>query len=67
MLLGVLMDDYIEFIDIVSEEANIMDKSFYVVIPYSVVGDLSNIKDAGKGFLQKCLAVAEQQSPELTK
>ena len=54
MLLGVLMDDYIEFIDIVSEEANIMDKSFYVVIPYSVV-------------LQKCLAVAEQQSPELIK
>jgi hypothetical protein cdiviTM7_00582 len=53
MLLGVLMDDYIEFIDIVSEEANIMDKSFYVVIPYSVVGDLSNIKDAGKGFFAK--------------
>lgn len=53
MLLGVLMDDYIEFIDILSEEANIMDKSFYVVIPYSTVGDLSNIKDAGKGFFSK--------------
>jgi len=53
MLLGVLMDDYIEFIEILSEEANIMDKSFYVVIPYSSVGDLSNIKDAGKGFFAK--------------
>lgn len=53
MLLGVLMDDYIEFIEIVSEEANIMDKSFYVVIPYSVVGDLSNIKDASKGFFAR--------------
>ena len=34
MLLGVLMDDYINFIDILSQEANIMDKSFFVVIPY---------------------------------
>lgn len=55
MLLGVLMDDYIEFIEILSEEANIMDKSFYVVVPYSTVGDLSNIKDAGKGFFSKLL------------
>ena len=34
MLLGVLMDDYINFIDILSQEANIMDKSFFVIIPY---------------------------------
>lgn len=34
MLLGVLMDDYINFIDILSHEANIMDKSFFIVIPY---------------------------------
>ena len=34
MLLGVLMDDYINFIDILSQEANIMDKSFFIVIPY---------------------------------
>ena len=34
MLLGVLMDDYINFIDILSQEANIMDKSFFIVVPY---------------------------------
>ncbi len=34
MLLGILMDDYINFIDILSQEANIMDKSFFIVIPY---------------------------------
>ena len=34
MLLGILMDDYINFIDVLSQEANIMDKSFYVIIPY---------------------------------
>ena len=34
MLLGVLMDDYINFINLLSQEANIMDKSFFIVIPY---------------------------------
>lgn len=34
MLLGVLMDDYIDFINALAEEANIMDKSFFIVIPY---------------------------------
>ena len=34
MLLGVLMDDYINFIQILSQEANIMDKSFFIVVPY---------------------------------
>ena len=34
MLLGILMDDYINFIDILSQEANIMDKSFFIIIPY---------------------------------
>ena len=36
MLLGVLMDDYIQFIDALSQEANIMDKSFFIVIPHSI-------------------------------
>ncbi|MCL2280472.1 hypothetical protein FWC31_01120, partial [Candidatus Saccharibacteria bacterium] len=36
MLLGVLMDDYIQFIDILSQEANIMDKSFFIIIPYAI-------------------------------
>ena len=34
MLLARLMDDYIGFIDELSQEANIMDKSFFVVVPY---------------------------------
>lgn len=34
MLLGVLMDDYIDFINALAEQANIMDKSFFIVIPY---------------------------------
>jgi len=53
MLLNVLMDDYINFIDILSQEANIMDKSFYVAIPYFPRGDVSNIVEQGKGFFGK--------------
>lgn len=34
MLLSVLMEDYIYFMDDLSQQTNIMDKMFYVVIPY---------------------------------
>jgi type IV secretory pathway VirB4 component len=34
MLLAMLMDDYINYIDNLSAQTNIMDKKFYVVIPY---------------------------------
>lgn len=41
MLLGVLMDDYMEFIAALAQEANIMDKSFFIIIPYTI-GDEKN-------------------------
>lgn len=53
MLLSVLMDDYINFIDILAEEANIMDKSFYIIVPYFPEGDLNNLKSQAKGFFGK--------------
>ncbi len=56
MLLNVLMDDYINFIDVLSQEANIMDKSFFVVIPYFPAGDLNNVVEQGKGFFGKIFA-----------
>ena len=56
MLLNVLMDDYIGFIDVLSQEANIMDKSFFIVIPYFPAGDLSNLKDQAKGFFGRVFA-----------
>lgn len=34
MLLALLMDDYIGYIDTLSQQTNIMDKRFYVVVPY---------------------------------
>lgn len=53
MLLNVLMDDYINFIDILSQEANIMDKSFFIVVPYYPIGDIENVKQQAKGFFGK--------------
>lgn len=60
MLLNVLMDDYINFIDILSQEANIMDKSFFVVVPFYPSGDISNLVEAGKGFFGKLFAKPAQ-------
>lgn len=34
MLLGVLMDDYIAFLDDIAQRTNIMDKKFYIIIGY---------------------------------
>jgi hypothetical protein len=56
MLLGVLMDDYINFIDVLSQEANIMEKTFYVVIPFFPNGDVANLVEQGKGFFGKLFA-----------
>lgn len=50
MLLGVLMDDYINFISILSEEANIMDKSFFIVIPYYTSKEAEKQLEQSKNF-----------------
>lgn len=56
MLLGVLMDDYINFIDNLAEEANIMEKSFYITVPFFPDGDVQNLINQGKGFFGKLFA-----------
>lgn len=50
MLLNILMDDYINFIDVLAQEANIMDKGFFIVVPFYPTGDLSEIKKQAKGL-----------------
>lgn len=52
MLLGVLMDDYINFIDVLAQEANIMDKSFFIVIPYYGSADLERAVEQTKNFFK---------------
>lgn len=67
MLLGVLMDDYIGFIDAVSRETNIMDKKFYVVIPYFSAGDLSALATASKSIFAAFAKPQEQQHIKIDK
>jgi len=56
MLLALLMDDYIGYIDQLSQQTNLMDKKFYVVIPYFPIQDpqkaLTQSKNFFTGFMQ---------------
>lgn len=65
MLLGVLMDDYINFIDILSQEANIMDKSFFIIIPYYTSADAEQLVQQTKNFF-KTFSKANA-TPEVTR
>ncbi len=67
MLLNVLMDDYINFIDILSQEANIMDKSFFIVVPFYPAGDLNSLKEQGKGFFSKVFAKPQTTATKIDK
>jgi hypothetical protein len=51
MLLALLMEDYITYIDELSQHTNIMDKKFYVVVPYYPVVDTQKALDQSKNFL----------------
>ena len=64
MLLGVLMDDYINFIDILSQEANIMDKSFFIVVPYYTSADAEKVLQQTKNFFK---TFSKAKAPEVTR
>jgi len=51
MLLALLMEDYIGYIDALSQHTNIMDKKFYVVIPFFPVVDAQKALSQSKNFL----------------
>ena len=64
MLLGVLMDDYINFIDILSQEANIMDKSFFIVIPYYTSETAEKVMQQTKNFFK---SFSKSKAPEVVR
>ena len=59
MLLNVLMDDYIQFIDALAQDANIMDKSFFIVVPFFPAGDAGKVMEQGKGFFDKFFSASK--------
>ena len=64
MLLGVLMDDYLQFISILAEEANIMDKSFFIVIPYYGSADAERAIEQTKNFFK---AMSKNKGTNVTR
>ena len=64
MLLGVLMDDYINFVDVLSQEANIMDKSFFIVIPYYTSEETEKSLQQTKNFFK---TFSKSKGPEVTR
>lgn len=67
MLLGVLMDDYINFVDQLSQDANIMDKSFYVVVPYFPTGDVSSAVNNSKNLFSNLFKPQQQTNIQIDK
>ena len=55
MLLAYLMDDYIGYIQALAQETNIMDKQFYIVIPYFPEATTQRAAQASKGLINKLL------------
>ena len=64
MLLGLLMDDYIAYLSDISQQANIMDKKFYVVIAYPDQED--DVRSAVKQSTSFFTGIGELISPRKT-
>ena len=50
MLLALLMEDYIGYIDALSQQTNIMDKKFYVIVPFSPLPEMQKALSQSKNF-----------------
>lgn len=58
MLLSLLMEDYIEFMANIASQTNIMDKKFYVIVPFIPAGlEAQKAMEAGKSFMDNLLGV----------
>jgi hypothetical protein len=60
MLLALLMEDYINFMAVLADQTNIMDKKFYIAIPYFPNVDAQKAVQASKGFLTGIFGQKEQ-------
>jgi hypothetical protein len=61
MLLALLMDDYIGYIDQLSMQTNIMDKKFYIVVPYFPTLDVQKALTQSKNFFTGFTALFNKQ------
>jgi hypothetical protein len=61
MLLANLMEDYMNFIDQVSLEANIMKKSFFVIVEFNPYGDIDSQTNSTKNLFSNLFSSDKHQ------
>lgn len=66
MLLALLMEDYIGYIDALSQQTNIMDKKFYVVIPYFPLADVKQTLAQSKNFFSGIATMFNNKEQHVT-
>jgi len=67
MLLALLMEDYITFMSQISVQTNIMDKRFYIVVPFFPTVDIQNALSSSKGLFQGLTAMfGKKQQNQIT-
>jgi len=66
MLLALLMEDYIAFMSDLATQTNIMDKKFYVVVPFFPVIDAQKAVEASKNFVGTLLGVFSKKEQHVT-
>lgn len=66
MLLALLMDDYINFIGDLSAQTNIMDKRFYVVVPYFPIVDIQKALTQSKNFFGGVKSILNSKEEHVT-
>jgi hypothetical protein len=66
MLLALLMDDYINYIDVLSQQTNIMDKKFYVVIPFFPTIDAQKALTQSKNFFSGLAGIFNAKEAHIT-
>lgn len=60
MLLALLMDDYIGYIDALSQQTNIMEKNFFIVVPYYLHPEAQKAAESNKNFFSGFMAMFNQ-------
>ena len=66
MLLAMLMEDYIGYIDALAQQTNIMDKRFYIVIPYFPEVNLKKAVESSKNFLSGLKNILGEKEQHVT-
>jgi type IV secretory pathway VirB4 component len=66
MLLAMLMEDYIGFIADLSQQTNIMDKHFYIVVPYFPVADITKALTQSKNFFSGIAGIFNNKEQHVT-